>query len=234
MSKHSSVKPQIDKLGAAINKQLASHGEANCSDVHDVALPLLEWIDHLRVSEVTGVCNEFLDGLKAAIVETAGAISIGFVRSAIFSIRGQVDLALGWLYFKDHPIEWASVEAYGEGFMLKRDVVAYLEYYVPGFKSRFAILSAAKGRTEADPYKVLSAHVHSQSTLVMPAYTQFDTLVMTNKKCRECIRLQAEVTEYLNDIFLSVFAPKWAALPKRIVDMARARLGAAKAKRIFG
>ena len=60
-----------------------------------------------------------LVGLQTAAVEVAGFIAVGFVRPAIFALRGQIDLAAGWLYDKDHPLEWEHVVKTGEGFLQK-------------------------------------------------------------------------------------------------------------------
>ncbi len=117
--------------------------------------------------------------------------------------------------------------------MLRRDVLAYLEEYYKTFKSCFATLQSVKIRRETDPYRLLSAHVHSQSPLVIPSYEYLDTLVKPRERCLECVQLQAEITEYLSDVLLACFADKWASLPQVIVDAAGARLGPKKLAKVF-
>jgi hypothetical protein len=224
---------QTTKLHKAVTRRLVQDGSEICAKIYNAALPLPYWLDYLRTSEATGCCDEFLDGFRAGIVETTGCLAMGLVRPTIFSLRGQLDLALSWLYFKDHPIEWNRVQESGEGFMLKRDVLAYLEEYYAAFKIRFGALQSARTRQEMDPYRLLSAHVHGQNSLVMPLHEHLDTLVRPRKRCLECIQLQAEITEYLSDVLLACFADKWASLPEPIVDAARTRLDPKKLAKVF-
>ena len=42
------------------------------------------------------------------------------------SIRLQIDLALAWVYFKDHHVEWGGVQATGDGFKTKKELLDYL------------------------------------------------------------------------------------------------------------
>lgn len=224
---------QTLRLVKAVEDHNSTRGAVVCEAAHVAALPLLHWLDYLRKSAATGCCDEFLGGMKSAIVETCACLALGLVRPAIFSLRGQIDILLSWVYFRDHPVEWNHLQENGEGFMLKRDVLQYLEEYCHNFKLRFSTLVSAKTRREADPYRVLSAHVHSQSPLVLPSYKHLESLVAPEKKIRECIALQQDVAEYLGDILLAIFADKWASLPSAILAPAKARLGADKAAKVF-
>lgn len=156
------------------------------------------------------------------------------MRPALFSLRAQIDMILCWLYFKDHRVEWQLVCDAGEGFKLKTEVIKYLETYYDGFARRFSLLKTAKTRSQEDPYRLLSAHVHSQSITVIPTIIDLKSLVATQALCNECIKLQAECVEYVSDVLLACFAKKWSSLPVEIVDAARVRLPKSEAKIVFG
>ncbi|MGX9572147.1 hypothetical protein [Mesorhizobium sp. f-mel] len=218
-------KDQVDRLAKSIADRISSQGQTNCQNTYEAGISLLVWLEYLRTSEKTGTADELIEGLRALIVESAGCLTVGIVRPALFALRGQIDVALSWLYFKDHPIEWKRVTETGDGFVLKKEALGYLENYYEGFKSRFSALKKNKHRSEQDPYRLLSAHVHSQSFSTLPTYGDLESIVATSKSVGECITLQSEVSEYLGDVFLSCFADKWASLPDSILNKAKERLG---------
>ena len=224
---------QVKSLAAATSKHSNKSGTKLCKNVYEQALPLLEWLDYLRTSETTGTADLLLNGVQAAIIEVAGCLVLGFVRPAVFSIRAEVDMILAWLYFKDHPIEWHHIEHIGKGFKLKAELIDYLEEFFPHYKERYALLLQTKQRKEDEPYKLLSAHVHSQSAATVPTIGALDKLVSDENLCSECVLLQNEVTEYINDVLLSCFADKWASLPGSTVDKTKKRLSGPQLKNLF-
>src|SRR5208283_5229722 len=201
--KQSDFDAETRSLLIALTQRLTTDGAEVGYKICKASDQLIEWLDYLLASEATGQCDDFLDGLRASIVEVVGCGAAGLIRPAIFSMRAQVDIILSWLYFKDHPVEWAKVEDTGEGFVLKRDALEYLKQYVPRYDTRFAQLLAKRSRKEVDPYKMLSAHVHAQGVSVLPAHGKLETLVGPLAKSLELAVLQADVAEYISDVLLS-------------------------------
>jgi hypothetical protein len=140
MKKHD-YQDQINRLSKAVNASIGTNGVTRIEQMHDACALLLNWIEHLRQSEVTGTCDEMLLGIRPASVEIAGCISLGLVRPAIFAMRGQIDLALAWLFYKDHRVEWNHVLDVGEGFKLKGEIFEFLTrtYLKIAGRSRSAI-----------------------------------------------------------------------------------------------
>lgn len=226
-------KAQVGKLAAAVGHRADAQGASNLEKLFAAALPILYWIGYLKGSETTGVYDEMLDGVRSTIVETSGCLALGLVRPAIFSMRGQVDVLLSWLFFKDHPVEWNRVLATGDGYKLKTHVLDYLEENIPKFKARFALLRTEKLGSQADPYRLLSAHVHGQSTAVVPIHGQLESVVAPQRRCVEVLKLQTEISEYSNDVLLAYYASKWASLPEQIVDPTKVRLGEVKMAKLL-
>ena len=183
---------------------------------------------------MTGCCDEMVVSLQGCLVEGAGAVSMGLVRPAIFSMRAQIDLALAWLFYKDHPVEWKAVVATGEGFLLKGEVLEHLSKYRERFDTRMKLLEKSKQREISDPYRLLSAHIHGQSTLVIPKFKRLKDLIYPDKRCEEAVRLQREVAEYISDIFIAYFGDKWASLPAEVVKDVRTRVPTDKQPILFG
>lgn len=223
------MKGQCSLFGDALTHQLTTQGEKLASEHYLACMPLLQWLDYLRGSERTGNADELLDGLRASIIEAMGCVALGLVRPAIYSMRCQIDVALGWLYFKDHPVEWAKVGRTGDGFLMKKDALYYLDDCFPRFSNRLNALVGARNRSEKDPYWLLSAYVHAQSPATVPSYGNLETLIWPSGKCYDAVKMQTEVSEYISDVFISVFALKWASLPETLVSSTTKRLPNASA-----
>ena len=190
----------------------------------EILAEFVDSLDYLKKSELTGYCDEILDGIRATAVEASGCIALGLIRPAIFALRAQIDATVAWLYFKDPPKEWDYLIRTGEGFKSRGEIIEFLTKFVDKFGARFSILSAHKLRKVDQPYRLLSAHIHGQSTLVIPTFQKLEAMVYPEKQCKEAISLQLEVSEYVNDIFLSCFASKWPSLPDEIINSAKSRI----------
>lgn len=146
--KQSDFDVEIAEFSANLQSRLHSDGSKIAYGLYQASLPIIEWLGYLTVSEATGTCDNFLDGLRASVVEVAGCGAAGLVRPAIFAMRAQIDVILAWLYFKDHPVEWCKVEDTGDGFVLRREALDYLKEYVPKFQIRSSMLLANSRRKE--------------------------------------------------------------------------------------
>jgi len=123
-------------------------------------------------------------------------------------------MSLAWLYFKDHSVEWQRVQDTGDGFKMKTELLKYLGDSYARFSSRFGLLRDCKTRQLEDPFRLLSAHIHGQSELALPCVQLPEDIVATRETQLEAIELQRECAEFITDVFWSVFANRWAALPR--------------------
>jgi hypothetical protein len=194
---------------------------------------ILHWVDYLKKSQLTGCCDDILDGIRATAVEASGCIALGLIRPAMFALRAQIDATMAWLYFKDHPVEWDFLLRTGEGFKARGEIVEYLVKLVERYSVRFSILNSHRNRTVEQPYRLLSAHIHGQSTLVIPTFQNLAAMVYPEVRCREAVKLQVEVSEYIGDVLLSCFASWWSALPEEIINSVKLRVPAAKQAQLF-
>ena len=192
---------------------------------------LLHWLKYIIESQQTGTANGLLEGACSSIRETAACVSLGLVRPALFAMRAQVDLILAWLYFKDHPIEWKNVNDHGEGFKMKKDILEYLSNNFKGFSARLTLLKEVATRSTEDPYRLLSAHVHAQSDLVLPAAQNLSDVVEKRELAIECTKVASEACEYISDILMALYATKWTAIPDQIKSTVEERLKLKKGHR---
>ena len=219
---------QSNGLIDAVTTRLMQSGKASAEAMVCSVDPLLSWIGHLNAYKMTGTCDHCLDGVRSLILESIICTSAGLHRSAILAMRGQVDLVLTWIYFKDHPVEWRRVLRENEGYKLKKDVLEYLESFYPGFSRRMAMLKFAKKRQNDDPSRILSAHIHSVGNNTVPSLVSFSDIVATKELCDDCVAMQADVSEFVGDILISCYASSWAALPSELIATIKQRVGDGK------
>jgi hypothetical protein len=184
---------------------------------------IILWLRYLRSCHATGTADCLIDATASAVREGIACVVLGLVRPALNSLRLQIDLSLAWLYFKDHPVEWRRVQEIGDAFKLKTDLLKYISETIPGYSTRFGLLRDCKTRRLDDPYRLLSAHIHGQSEPVLPNVQKPRHIIATQKAQDEFLKLQHECSEYINDVFWSVFADRWASVPIQLKSSIESR-----------
>jgi hypothetical protein len=208
-----SEKVQLEELSKQTAANCDGRGIAIIAAGESASKLIMLWLQYFRAYQSTGTADCLIDGTAAAVREAIACITLGLVRSAINSLRLQIDLSLAWLYFKDHPVEWRRVQDVGDGFKLKTELLKYLGEFYPRFMTRFGLLRDCKARTLDDPFRLLSAHIHGQSELVLPRIQNLQDIVAAPQAQDEALQLQGECSEYINDVFWSVFTDLWANVP---------------------
>lgn len=211
-------KLQVVELTDSINSFSSQFGELICDEVEKNSSLLLRWLQYLGAYHLTGTADSLILAVGPAVREVAAMLAVGATRPALFSLRAQIDLVLTWLYFKDHSVEWNYVNSTGDGFKMKKDLIQYLATHYESFGLRYGILKNIKIRKEEEPYRLLSAHIHGQSSVVLPNGNKLSDSIRDESECRDCVGAVFAVTEYLNDIFLSIYADRWTSLHKDIQD----------------
>lgn len=224
---------QTASLRQATNDFSQKYGEEISLAVESKSALLAHWLAYLNSYHRTGTADSLLDAVESSIKEVAGALSLGLVRNALFSLRGQIDLLLAWIFFKDHSIEWTHVNQTADGFKLKKELLQYLDQYFPRFTYRLSALKEISARKEADPYRLLSAHIHAQSDTVLPVVGDLKDLVRAENTCKECTDIVFEVSEYLNDVLCAIYLPNWASLPKDVQASLNSRFKSPEQRKAF-
>ncbi|WP_307551897.1 hypothetical protein [Xanthomonas sacchari] len=213
----------MDELARLTSENCIARGLQIGEQTQAASHSLLLWIGYLRGIDNKNSANCLLDGALSATKEVLACLALGLVRPAVNSMRLQIDLVMGWLFFRDHPVEWARVQLKGDGYKLKSELLKYLVEHVDGFSRRLGILDAQMTRSERDVYRLLSAHVHGQSENTMPTVLRLTDIVGADKLQDEAIKLQAECCEYIGDMLWAVFADKWMSIPNPLQTLLASR-----------
>lgn len=225
---------QVELLYGRMGRYQSKYGASMFNDALTAANQLVLWLNYLSESHKTGVGDKFLAGARSSIMESVGCISMGLIRPALFAQRAQIDTVLAWLFFRNHEVELDLVNRYGKGFLLKSGIVSYLGEYIPGYTTRYRVLSQCRVRKLEEPYGPLSAHIHCQSDFTIPIARNLGDLVGTDSVAKDAVKLQGEVAEYLGDVLVSVFADQWASFPDDLFSIYKQRLSGAQQAAVFG
>lgn len=223
---------QLDELLGSVREFVRNHGVGTVKGVDRESRLLLEWIPYLNNAK-TGVADELLDGAVSSLREAAACSGLGLVRPALLAMRTEIDLIFSWLYFKDHLVEWDYLNSTGEGFKLKKEVLEYLSRFYALFSSRVGTLKEIRTRKEADPYRLLSAHIHSQSLHTLPLVSDLKDVVGGALITAELVLLSKEVDEYISDTLFAVFASGWTQISSGLLASLEARFKSKAQKKTF-
>lgn len=226
---------QAEELLKCITATCESKSEEVLVSFETSSKLLLIWVSVLRKNYMTKTAGELLHAVSSSIREAAALASLGLVRPTLFALRAQADLLLSWIYFKDHAVEYRALCRTGDGFVLKKEALKYFSENFPGFGERIAVLNSVAQRRETDIYRLLSAHVHSQSPFVIAEVLDLKDIVRSDALVAECCALQRDISEYLSDILFSLGFLSEAALPASIKENLVSRLTTqGQRKIIFG
>ena len=219
---NTSVTKQVNELLQKVQKSSSTYGDNIVSQIEEKSSLLLLWIPYLNLQK-TGTADELLDGALSSLREVAACAGLGLVRPALLAMRTEIDLMLSWLYFKDHHVEWFFVNNTGDGFKLKKEILDYFIKYYNNFGSRFGILKDIVTRTEIDPYRLLSAHIHSQSLATLPCVYDLKDIVGRKEVLLEIPSLAHNVDEYISDVLFATFDKSWTQLHPELLQSLRTR-----------
>jgi hypothetical protein len=211
----------ISELEDRVMNALSTFGEDTLASFTGAAQPLVLWIDHFERSG--SGCEVLLSALRGVIAEACACATMSLVRPALSLLRSEIDVALAWLYYSEHPREWRVTNASDSGFKLKKELLQVFETIDPCFKRRFGLLKQVMKRKIDDPYRLLSAHVHLQSEVVLPTMTSLADIVQPGLTT-QVVELQSEVTEYISDLFFAMYAGDWVALPTELTTTLQERM----------
>lgn len=209
---------QLAELSRGIQLNCDTDGAAHIALAETAASAQLLWLNYICTSQLTGTADCLVKGAYSSIRESAICIALGLVRPSVAAMRLQIDLALGWLYFRHHPVEWDRVQRSGDGFKLKSEILVYLKDNFPCFKHRLSLLEERKTRTLDDPYRLLSAHMHAQSESTVPQIDAPSTMLANAQQRTEAVALLRECSEYISDVYWSIFAANRHALPSSLEE----------------
>lgn len=214
---------QYKQLFKSVGKQLReSEGLAN--DVAMKLAPSLEWLGYYLTFYRGVGAVKLAESAYSAAVEAASLVSFGFARSSVFSLRCHYEYYLMFMYYKDHPVEWAATENYRESLKLPGDLKKYFRQYGERFNYKWSILSACRTRHEEDYYELLSAISHGSALDSQPNARSPPEMIAAKSVLIGIPTLAGSVSENLFDLSVSFYDGAWTSLPTDVRSRLTARM----------
>ncbi len=175
-----------------------------------------------------------ITGAFSAAVEVVSAAYLGLMRSALFSLRTHYELAYGWLYYRDHPVEWQAVSSGNEQARLPGTIDQYLVKYYSQHEARWRQLERKAKRKIVDPYARMSAFIHGAYPNTIPTAKTPADIVAPLNVISQLPSFVQDVSETLSDLFVSCHVGNWHSIPDEIRESLIVRFaGEAKSKLKF-
>jgi hypothetical protein len=231
------IKDQLKNASAVIATHVGSDGPNLAIACSDAAEPVLLWVDWYQKFRPQASAPELLRGARASVLEAVSYVGLGIGRGALTAIRLQVDLMLGFTYFREHPAEWRLLNWTGDGFKLRSEIVKYHREMEPGrggFNDRLGIIDQARKPTLEECYRTLSAHVHGQSANTAPKTGSVLELIATKATLQQVVELQKQTADALSAYLLALHAREWNELPPAFVTRGKSLLTPEQQKVFFG
>lgn len=121
---------------------------------------LAVWSRQLENVDSSNPAITFIRAMQSSAHHAVSTTSLGLYRASAASIRGIVENALYYSYFRVHPAELASLVNSSSYYISKSEIIEFHKIHTPGFKefqSKIGLLT----RTESW-YSEISAIVHGQ------------------------------------------------------------------------
>lgn len=227
------IKIQVDKALSEIGAFSINHGIELATLGEKSSREIMVWLQYFENTYTSTPAKPLLNGTRSALIETIGYISFGLGRAAINSIRTEIDLLLSFSYFCDHPVEWETVTSTGTGFMLRADIYKYYSTNNKQFSQNLEIVEKASGTSLTELYKILSAHIHAQSTYTIPKGNGIKDLIVKAEVVESIVELQEKVALALSNFFVTIYSHKWPEIPHKSVERVRSVLSPKHAKMLF-
>lgn len=214
--------------------EIASRVEANLTgfegalaEFSDTLSLSKEWIQREWLLAANNPARPLLLGSKVALLEAGAAWASGVNRGAASSLRAYIENAMSWLHYKDHPVEYRSVEARRNDLMLPKALQGYIKQHDLGFEKAYSELVkvSLRGKDDEYYYSVVSQFVHAH-----PAFTALSDkiyeLAVSSPRDRAFLSLCVKADEFISDNYAAYYRASWDDAPPTVKVSVAGRLGA--------
>jgi hypothetical protein len=189
----------------------------------------IAWVTAEQAMNPTFAAARLLAGSKLALMEGAASWATGLNRGAAGSLRTLIENLFAWLYFKDHPVEFAAVERKDADLLLPKAVLTYMKSIDRGFETAYGLIKDKKTRPADYYYSDISEYVHAHPSHVLPGKASWE-LAVTVPPDSGFLTISKHADEFISDAFSTHYRASWGIVPQKVKDNLSARLGDKVAK----
>jgi hypothetical protein len=174
---------------------------AICSELDTACKRIAVWSKQIENIDGKNPAISFIRALQIAAHQSIATMSLAIYKATASSIRGLVENALYYTYFRTHPIELTSLVRDKGYYVTKADVLAFHKLHTPGFKGVQEKIGLV-GRIE-DWYSGVSAIVHGQIPGTWVDQTSLSDIKANVETMRLVAREFCEAERIVHELFLA-------------------------------
>lgn len=185
-------------------KQLIESLDAECKLL---ALWLLGFIKHDKNCKANAFAFQMVSSSQHAIA----LASLGLYTPAAGSLRGMLESALYFLYFRSHPIELDTLVRDVDFYLQKSDVLQFFIKHVPDFQTKQACFGLTSEITIW--YKNVSSVIHAQIPGSWGGPRDLNSVSQDLDSAKNIAQFHSKATVIINQLFLVVIGSEiWGSL----------------------
>lgn len=175
--------------------------EGVCNDIDAACKRIAIWSKQLENIDAQNPAISFVRALQIAAHQSVATMSLAIYKASASSIRGLVENALYYTYFRTHPVELTSLVRDKTYYVTKSDILSFHKMHTPRFKAvqeKVALVSRVE-----DWYSRVSAIVHGQIPGVWVEQTGLSDIRVNAKTLGLVAQDFCEAEAIVNDLFLA-------------------------------
>jgi hypothetical protein len=216
------------KINDRIAENLKTLGDALSEFMLSVPLSR-SWIEYAWPISVDNPARPLLAGAKIALLESGTSWGLGSNRGAAASLRTYIENSLGWLYYKDHPVEYRVMAAKEDDLLLPKAVKSYLQRINRGYEKAYATLAATASRPSEYFYTEVSQFVHAHPVFANLG-TEIATIVIAKPRDKSFLKISKGSDEFISDVYSTYYRHNWESMAPSVQDDLKSRLKSKLAK----
>ncbi len=162
-------------------------------------LRLAIWSRQFEAADVGNPALSFIRAMQLDGYNCAALTSLALYKPAAASMRAMVESALYYSYFRDHPVELATLVRDARFYLEKTEIIEYHLKHTPGFKNAQDALGFVSRLN--DWYKRVSAVIHGQTPGTWAAYASLAKI----KHVKEILEQVVSEFEAAEDVVYRLF-----------------------------
>jgi hypothetical protein len=182
--------------------------EGAVAQLDTACLRMAIWARQLENVEASNPAITFVRAMQVASHHAVATMSLGVYKAAAGSIRGIVENALYFTYFRSHPVELASLVREDSYYVSKGDIIGFHKTHTPGFKDlqdRLGLMSRIDNW-----YSKISAIVHGQVPGTWVEQAGISQTKFNRKTAISAVEKFLEAERIVHELFLiTVGAENW-------------------------
>jgi len=211
------VAENLKTLGDALTEFFASVPLSKC------------WVEYSWSISAENAARPLLAGAKIALLESGTSWGLGSNRGAAASLRTFMENSIGWLYYKDHPVEYRVMATREDDLLLPKATKGYLQRVDRGYEKAYAFLCAAAKRTSEYYYTDVSQFVHAHPAFASLG-TDMATVTISQPRDKSFLKISASADEFISDVFSTNYRHNWESMGSPIQENLKLRLGSKLSK----